>query len=161
MTSCASKKNVSSVSKLHTSLEKEYIIPNIKSKQGYCRRYLNDYANKSISMHRVKKIHKTSHNFSLKENQIKCSVHGWKLKMNKQLSERNGGKQNFLNFPESHYPDKKFCAIISKIEDPQDTLGVFTTLTDQKSSFYANNELIKLYTGMINNLEIFCHPLLS
>lgn len=132
------------VTKLHTRLDQQNIIPKIKSKQGYCKRYLDDYANPSIIMHRRKKIEKTAHNFSLSENKIKCTVHGWKLRMNKQLSERNGGNDNFLNFPKFYYPDKKFCAIISKIEDPQDTCEVLIFLNTFRyfHNFLPENHLI-------------------
>ena len=136
----ASVRRSTYVTKLYTRLQMENIIPKFKSKQGFSKKYLDDYANPSMHMHRRKKIEMTNHNFSASENKLKCSVYGWKLRMNKQLAARNAGNDNFLNFPAFHLPDKKFCAIISKIEDPEDTcevinltnfLGIFT-ISQQK-----------------------------
>ena len=69
------------VTKLHTRLQQENIIPKFKSKQGFSKKYLDDYANPSINMHMRRKIEKTNHTFSLPENKLKCSVYGWKKRM--------------------------------------------------------------------------------
>ena len=140
----ASVRRSTYVTKLYTRLQMENIIPKFKSKQGFSKKYLDDYANPSMHMHRRKKIEMTNHNFSASENKLKCSVYGWKLRMNKQLSERNGGNDNFLNFPKFYYPDKKFCAIISKIEDPQDTCEVLIFLNTFRyfHNFLPENHLI-------------------
>ena len=89
----------------------------------------------------LKKIEKINHNFSLPENKLKCNVYGWKKRMNKQLAARNVSNGDFLNFPVFHLPDRKFCAIMSKIEDPEDTLEVIN-LTNQLGIFTISQQKI-------------------